>query len=384
MRKSICPLIYACMLASLVALPSIAYESEKTTPKIQSSGFTHTHSPTGFIKGHSWGWTGSKGQYLGDGPVESMKKLAETNANWVCIAFAGEMNKPNEPNILWADNNPNMVTDDEIRRAIELARRNNLKTILKPTINVRDGTWRSWIKFQNSQGKPDKQAWEKWWVDFRGFLLHYAKIAQESNCEMLCLGCEMGSTEQFEKNWRDVIAEVRKVYSGIITYNANHGNEDKVTWWDAVDIIGMSGYYPVGSDDVGLALKDLSKVGLEASSVKAIKKRWIPIKRKLKYVSKRFDRPLFFIEIGVCSAKGFSAAPWTHPQKDAPYDAEEQQRFYQAAFEMFWDEPWFFGFVWWDWPATLYQLENAQKDTGFCIYGKPAEQIVSQWYAKPR
>ncbi len=348
------------------------------------AGFTHRSSPTGFIKGFSWGWTGERGQYLGDSPVESMKKMTETGANWICISFAGLMDGPNTPTISWGDNEPCMVTDAEIRRAIDLARQNKLKIILKPTVNVKDGTWRGYIDFRTADGKTDTAAWDKWWGDFGKFLIHYAKIAEETKCEMLCLGCEMGTTERFVKEWRDEIAEVRKVYTGAITYNANHGNEDKVRWWDAVDIIGMSGYYPVGTDDVGKAMQDLSKVPPEDSTVEALKKRWVPIKQKLRYVSRRFDRPLFFIEIGVCSARGFSAAPWTHPQKDVAYDADEQARFYQAVIETFWDEPWFFGFAWWDWPTPLYTLEDAKTDTGFCIYGKPAERIVRQWYAKPR
>ena len=169
---------------------------------------------------------------------------------------------------------------------------------------------------------------------------------------MLCLGCEMGTSERFATQWRNLIAEVRKVYTGPITYNANHGNEDKVTWWDAVDIIGMSGYYPVGAD-MNKPTDDPCKVPND-SSVEGMKKRWKPIKQKLKYVSKKFDRPLFFIEIGVCTAKGNTSYPWQHPRKDAVYAGDEQARFYQAVMEAFWDEPWFFGFVWWDWPAPLF------------------------------
>ncbi len=369
-----------CLLTSVLCLLS----SVRAVEASQLSEFTHTNSPTGFIKGHSWGWTGARGQYLGDAPVESMKKMAETNANWVCIAFAGLMDEPNDPHISWGDSDPCIVTDAELRRSIELARENNLKIILKPTVNVKDGTWRGYIDFRTAEGRLDTAAWDEWWVSFGKFLIHYAKIAEETKCEMLCLGCEMGTTETFVQKWRDVIAEIRKVYSGAITYNANHGNETKVQWWDAVDIIGMSGYYPVGTDDLGKAMQDLSKVPPEDSSVEALKKRWAPIRQKLKYISKRFDKPLFFIEIGVCSARGFSAAPWTHPQKDAAYDADEQARFYQAVIETFWDEPWFFGFAWWDWPTPLYAPEDAKTDTGFCIYGKPAERIVREWYAKPR
>jgi hypothetical protein len=53
-------------------------------------------------------------------------------------------------------------------------------------------------------------------------------------------------------------------------------------------------------------------------------------------------------------------------------------------FEVFWDEPWFLGFTWWDWPARLYSQDEAATHRGFCVYGKRAEGVVRQWYAKPR
>jgi len=352
----------------------------------QPSRYTHTFSPTGFIKGHSWGWVGTRGQYLGDAPAESMKKLAETNANWVCIAFGAEMNKPDDTNILWGDNDPCMVTDNEIRRAIELARKNNLKVILKPTVNVRDGTWRGYIQFKNPDGKTiDVNAWGQWWGNFNRFILHYAQIAKETNCEMLCLGCEMGTTEPFVDRWRNLIAEVRKVYPGAITYNANHGNETKVRWWDATDVIGISGYYAIGADDEQAAKKDPNKVLVSDTSVEALKRRVLPIKENLRKVSQRYDRPVFFIELGMCSAKGCSAAPFTHNDPNTMiYDGDEQARFYQAMLEAFWDEPWFIGYAWWDWHTDLYSLKKAKTDTTFCIYGKPAEKVVKEWYSKPR
>jgi hypothetical protein len=346
--------------------------------------FTQTHSPTGFIKGHSWGFPGRRGDYLGDAPAESMTKMADTGANWVCICFAGEMEKPNEPKIFWADSNPGMVTDDEIRRAISLARQNNLKVILKPMVEVRDGTWRAWIKFETEEGKDDKRAWDKWWADFRQFLLHYAKIAEQMNCEVFSLGCEMGSTEKHEDRWRSLIAKIRKVYSGAITYDTNHGEETRLKWWDAIDIISISGYYPIGTGKIPLAVEDPNTVPPSENTVESLKLSWKPIRERLRRISKKHDRPILLIEIGVCSARNCSSAPWTHPDPNLFYDADEQSKYYQATIETFWDEPWFIGFAWWDWPPHLYSLEEAKSDIGFCIYGKPAEQIVRQWYAKPR
>ncbi|MFA5292296.1 MAG: hypothetical protein WC496_04590 [Phycisphaerae bacterium] len=347
--------------------------------------FTHTYSPTGFIKGFTWGWTGQRGQYLGDGPADSMKKLAKTGSNWVCISFGADMEKPDIPEIQWGDSYKRMATDAEIRRAIQLARDNNLKVALKPVVNVYDSTWRAWIKFNDSSGKKDMARWNKWWSDFRLFLLHYAKIAEDTNCEMFCLGCEMESTEEFEIKWRNLITEIRQIYGGVLTYNANHGRENKIAWWDAVDVISMSAYYPVGTDDVLLALKDdLSKVPPSDRSVAAMEQRWIPIRDSLEKVSKKFDRPIFFIELGVCSAKGCAAAPWTHEDPNMVYDGDEQSNFYQAAMESFWDQPWFIGFAWWEWSSKLYNLDEAKTNIGFGVYGKPAEDLVRQWYRKEK
>jgi len=158
-----------------------------------------------------------------------------------------------------------------------------------------------------------------------------------------------------------------------------------VTWWDAVDVISISAYYPIGTDDVELALQDdLSKIPPSDSSLEALNRRLKPTKEIICRVSREFDRPVFFIELGVCSAKGCSAAPWIHNDPNMTYDGDEQCRFCQAMFETFWDEPWFIGFAWWDWPTWLYPAEKAEGNTSFCIYGKLAEQLVRQWYAKPR
>ncbi len=100
----------------------------------------------GFVKGHSWGWTGERGEYAAPEASSSMKKLADTGADCVCIAFATTQATSETPHFDWAEKNPQMATDDEIRQAVDLARANGLKVILKPVVNCAD-VWRAWIKF---------------------------------------------------------------------------------------------------------------------------------------------------------------------------------------------------------------------------------------------
>jgi hypothetical protein len=46
------------------------------------------------------------------------------------------------------------------------------------------------------------------------------------------------------------------------------------------------------------------------------------------------------------------------------------------------DEKWFDGFFWWDWSAKIYDdREAAQKDQGFNIHLKKAEQVLKKYYA---
>ena len=124
---------------TILLLPSAAFGQQAAKQEAKAA--------VPFVKGHSWGWAGGRGSYAAPEAADSMKKLAETGAEWVCIAYGAAMEKPTIPHIKWGEANPNMVTDEEIRRAIQLARDNGLKVILKPTVNCDDSTWRAWIKF---------------------------------------------------------------------------------------------------------------------------------------------------------------------------------------------------------------------------------------------
>jgi hypothetical protein len=336
-----------------------------------------------------------------------MTALADTGANWVCIAFGTSMATAETPQFAWGDANPRMATDDEIRRAIGLARQHQLKVIMKPVVNCDDSVWRAWIKFyrpvtpderaagitgildpwgdepvQRDGQTPDLAKWDQWWQCFRGFLLHYAAIAEQEHLEMLCLGCEMNSTEAFEDRWRTLIAEIRTAYHGVLTYDVNHGRENSVPWWDAMDVIGVSAYYQVPPPDGVTEEEAVRSTTPKAEILAQLNKN----KQELADLSAKFGKPILFIETGVTNVRGCARYPWSHPdeKESDPLDQQEQVNYYEAMFEAFWDEPWFMGFAWWDWPARLYDRDAAATHRGFCIYGKRAEEVVRQWYAKPR
>lgn len=359
----------------------------------------------GFIKGYSWGWVGHRGEYDSPEAAESMQKLADTGTEWVCIAFSTNMRTADDPEFTWSDDYRRMVTDDEICHAIDLARASGLKVILKPVVNIDDGTWRAWIKFfrpvtpeEAAAGvegiddpwgdesvylagqTQDLAKWDRWWANFNGFVTHYAQIAEEKEVELFCLGCEMNSTEQFEDRWRALIIDVRSVYHGLVTYDINHGREHDLPWWDAVDLISISGYYGIAPAN-GRTEEEAVRETTPKEEIVAELRR---VRESLAEVSAKWGKPVLMIETGCTNVRGCARYPWSHPDAklDSPLDEVEQRHYYEAFFEVFWGEPWFMGYCWWDWPARLYAEEDAASNRGFCVYGKQAEEVLRAWYAK--
>src|SRR5262245_27334832 len=159
---------------------------------------------------------------------------------------------------------------------------------------------------------------------------------------MLCLGCEMNSTEEFDDRWRALIADVRNVYPGVLTYDVNHGRENQVPWWDAVDVISVSAYYQVPPPSGATIEEAIQQTTPKAEILAQFKAN----KQELANLSAKFNKPILFIETGVTNVRGCARYPWSHPdaQLGDPIDEQEQVNYYEAMFEAFWDEPWFLGF----------------------------------------
>ena len=91
-------------------------------------------------------------------------------------------------------------------------------------------------------------------------MVEYAKVAQAAGAAMFCVGTEMESmtdptksfsirrrNKTYTQQWGEIIAAVRAVYSGKVTYAATYVETAKVGFWDKVDYIGVDAYLPLTS-----------------------------------------------------------------------------------------------------------------------------------------
>ncbi len=316
-----------------------------------------------FFKGMTYGWETPRGVYRTEEAEDSLRKLAETGSEWIALSFWTWQDTVFSTNIYF--DYGYTPTDRDIAHTVKLAKELGLKVCLKPVVNSRDGIWRARIGFP----EDGDVYWAEWFRNYTNFLKHYAELAEELECEMFCIGCEMVATEGREAEWREVIRETRSLYSGPIVYNANHGKEEGIAWLDEVDLIGTSAYYPVAS--------------APGESYENMLAAWERQKPRLKALSEKFGKQLVFIEIGCRSAEGCATMPWDFSHKHLPVSQSEQANFYKSALECFWKEPWFAGFFWWDWSTVLYDKDDAGSNVGFDIYGKEAEVILREYYQRP-
>ena len=179
--------------------------------------------------------------------VMSLVKMKErTGADFVILAPGAVQATPISEEIDFRSERT--MTDAELIDTIRQAKSLGLRVALKPTVNCADGTWRGHIHFFDVD-VPCEPKWGNWFASYTAFQLHYAKIAEEEGCELFIAGCEMVMTEIREKEWRKLIADIREVFHGPVSYNTDKYQEGHVNWWDAVDVISSSGYYP--ADDWG-------------------------------------------------------------------------------------------------------------------------------------
>lgn len=311
------------------------------------------------IKGFNYGFLAERGDYASHDAVSSLKKLKETGTEWISLCLVVFQETYCSTSINFDYNKT--PTDSEVSKIIEEAHKLGFKVCLKPMINSGDHIWRAEISF------PDGgEYWDKWFYSYSGFLKHYAVIAEDTDCEMFSVGCEMIGTEHREKEWRNLIGDVRKLYGGPLIYNANHGKEDNINWWDTLDYLGTSAYYPVAQAG-GASLDEMIS-------------NWERIKIRIKGIYDKYKKPIVFMEIGCRSASGCAAMPWDFEHVDLPIDQVEQARFYESCLKVFSDEPWFSGYFWWDWRHKLYEVEEAGENNDFAIYGKQAEQVIRKWW----
>ena len=217
--------------------------------------------------------------------------------------------------------------------------------------------WRGAIEFGQ-----DQAAWRRFFDGYRDFIVDQAIFAEQHGVRLFAVGIEYDATLEHEAEWRRILAAVRAVYSGVVVYAANWDRVAAVPFWDAVDVIGVQAYFPLGAEPY--------------PSREAIEKGWQQPLAQLRELSGRFGKPVLFTEIGYDLAAQAAREPWLPATADTPENRALRRRLIEAALAGLEKEPFLLGLFWWKWIPG-----RPAHDPDFKMEDGDARELLARYWA---
>ena len=238
--------------------------------------------------------------------------------------------------------------------------------MLKPHLWV-DSGWRTEFEY-------DKDQKNRWFQDYRKIALNYARIAQEGGASIYCFGTEFHTLiKGHDKRWFQLIADIRNIYDGELTYAANWDKEyQDILFWKALDYIGVQGYFPM-------------KVKNE-KTIETLQSGLRPYLDTLASFSASNDKPVLFTEYGFRSIEDNTNEPWKWFQEldvlTRVYSESDQDMAYRAFLESIAGQPWCRGAYLWEYDINEDDKPDAIQWLNFSPRHKKAAQTIAEFYLK--
>jgi hypothetical protein len=293
-----------------------------------------------------------------DSYLKAIDDLADMGCTWVNFVIAARQldKKAESISINWQ----NIPSEKDIARILRHAKARGMNVMLMPIVLLDKSGSKDW------RGVIAPPNWDNWFASYGMYIKFMARLAKSCNVDVFCVGSELLSTEPFRQRWLDVIADIRAIFPGKLTYSANWDHYDGArggpTFWDQLDYIGMNNYNEL-ADKPGATLPELEKA-------------WEPIKRDILTFVDQQRKPFFFTEVGWHNLDNTIKEPWNYVA-DGPIDNTEQLHAYQSFVATWANVPHskFMGAFIWEWRPG-----SKPEDHGtYSLQGEPALDVVKKW-----
>ncbi len=283
-----------------------------------------------------------------------LKEIKSTGAEWVGInvkffqdcASSTHIQRPPLTDPFW----------QQINRTMKQAKVLDLKIMFLPIVLIEHPQKKEW---RGLLAPYDKNEWYESYHELFEIIGH---ICENNQVDLLSVGSEFNSLQIDQKKWIEVIRNIKKIYSGKITYSCNWDVIDDIYFTDELDYLGITGYN-------SLTKKNNPSLG-------ELQQAWDKIKKEILRVQKEKNIPVFFTEVGYTSQNGTNKDPWNY-NISQQVDLEEQYDCYLTFINAWRNEPEFHGVFFYDWFGI-----GGKKDIGYTLRGKPALSLVKQWYSE--
>ena len=294
--------------------------------------------------------------------IEAIEPVLNINANWVAVMPFGFLRSEHDTEIIynskrqwWGE------TKIGAAKTIQAFQNQKIKVMLKPQIWIPNGGFSGNI---NMKSEADWIAFEK---KYELFILDIAQLAADNNVAIFCVGTELHNFVLMRTSfWKLLLVKIKTIFKGKITYAENWDTFEKVPFLADLDFIGIDAYFPLSSE--------------KSPSLKTLINAWNPIKKRIKQLSNRYNKPVLFTEFGYQSKDFATAKPWDH-STDEKINLELQSVGLQSFFMQFWAEKWCSGGFLWKWYDSN-AAAGGLSNTDYTVQNKPAQELVSSQFKK--
>jgi hypothetical protein len=244
-----------------------------------------------------------------------------------------------------------------IQRTLAQARSRGLRVALLPIVRLEKRTPKQW------RGRIDPSAGvQVWFEHYWKYISQMAELAEEEKVERFGVGSELLSLERHQEKWRGLIKKVRQRYQGRLFYSANWDHFAPIGFWDALDEVGVTGYFE-------LTRKTQFQDG-------EILDAWRRVFSELDDLSRLTNKPVILTEIGYPSRKSAARFPWDETRR-APIDLGLQARLLDLFCQAEEEQTFLFGYYVWNWFGF-----GGPQDGGYTPRGKPAARVLQACLTK--
>jgi hypothetical protein len=295
-------------------------------------------------------------------PASDLARLRRIGTNNVSLTVFWQADRPTANSVHPA---ANTQSDASLEHDIRNAESQGLHVALTPMV-YGVGLPRGW---RGALRPSDPGAF---FASYTRMIDHYAALSERTGVSIFFVGSEMNSLQGLGEEWHRLIASTRRLYSGKVSYDTNWDriSPRDVAFWDAVDIVSVSAYFPL-SRAARPSIREL-RAAWRANEVLPGHQGWAD---SLALLARATGKPMLFGEAGYRSALYSTERPYDVNARLAA-DQSVQANAYQALFETFEPQPWWMGVMWWQWGAG-----TDRGDAGISPAGKQAEGVLTRWWA---
>jgi len=243
-----------------------------------------------------------------------------------------------------------------MRAFIRAAHQRHMRVLLRPLMDESSlhpaGKWRGQIAPASTSA---------WFDSYTSLVLGYAQLAQSEHAEIIDIGTEFDSLQSDSQRWLNLVAALRHVYSGQLTYSANWAIQYPAFGW-ALDFLSIDAFFPLSAP-----------VNATQQQLVAAWSPWIARANGFAY---NFGRHVVFTELGTTSEVGSFQTPWLWSHNTG-LSLEAQRLYYASACQALKGR--ISGMYWWEY--LLDPLPSPTTATDYDPQGKPADAEIGRCYA---